>query len=124
MVYISWKEIHEYVEYLAKFLPTKCSIWPVMRGGYPVASLLIQVRSGIEIRRSLYPYPDDIIVDEICDSGHTLQVYQQTTNKVAVLFLRANAIITPNWYVKNITHKDYLIMPWEKEYDYDHEDKG
>lgn len=115
MITITWKRIQTNVAILARLLPEECSIWPIARGGYLVAALLQYERETITIRRTEYPYPDDIILDEICDSGKTLEPYHKVNGRTATLFVRYNAILVPTYWCEKLFTDGYLLFPWENE---------
>lgn len=76
-----------------------------------------QLTSGLG---ELPPRPKLLIVDDICDSGRTLQevsdhyVKQKHECKTATLYYKEGAIMTPDAYVlKLLPNSGWITFPWE-----------
>jgi len=54
-----------------------------------------------------------LIVDDISDSGKTLQKYKG--KKIATLFMRHNTQVRPDYYVHELKDDSWIIFPYEVE---------
>ena len=52
-----------------------------------------------------------LIVDDICDSGSTLQKYNVITT--ATIHTKATASVQPTFYYE-VVDKDWIVYPWER----------
>lgn len=60
-----------------------------------------------------------LIIDEICDSGETFlyvkRLFQNLNIHTASIYLKMNSGYTPDYFVHEISERDWLVMPYEKE---------
>lgn len=76
-VYLTHDEVYAVAKDLASRLPDKARLYPVPRGGVPVAYLLKSFRPDCIIMD--YPENANVIVDDIIDSGTTRKLYPNQT---------------------------------------------
>ena len=109
----SWKEFDECVEVISN----KCykynlsGVYGIPRGGICLAVALSH-KLNIDLQKKPQNY--SLIVDDIYDSGLTLNKYRKINNaKFFVLFSK----IKPIWFESiNISRKnEWIIFPWENE---------
>lgn len=80
------------------------------RGGYPIAVHLSH-HCGLPV---LYrPTKKTIIVDDISDSGNTLQKYKDKKLFIVTLFCKTKTKVVPNIYIKMVKEEDWVVHPWE-----------
>ena len=60
-----------------------------------------------------------LIVDDLTDSGHTLQTIQEfyrlydIVAHTATIFIKPDAIFKPDFYVHSVPQEDWIIFPYE-----------
>ncbi len=54
-----------------------------------------------------------LIVDDISDSGRTMQYFKDKNFDIATLYLRYNSMTVPKYHAYNIDNDDWLLFPWE-----------
>jgi hypoxanthine phosphoribosyltransferase len=121
--FVSWLEIQYHVEGLASLLPDFPLIYGIPRNGTIIAGLLSHCRTDIQLVPTLPLDPNEegnnrvVIVDDIHDTGTTLEPYIYAGFKTAVLYYRVSPEkrSIPGVYAESICHKDYLVFPWEEE---------
>lgn len=91
--YISWEEIKYRVELINKSYP-KAKFYGVPRGGTIVAGLTNNPTLKIE--------EADIIIDDLIDSGATLERYKKHNKPFLALFDKRKEL-----------QKEWLVFPWE-----------
>jgi hypoxanthine phosphoribosyltransferase len=74
----------------------------------------------VRLAQSIYDLsPNDfrnlVVIDDICDSGHTFQVMKQLapTAKTVTMFHRSTATFNPDYYDEYVTTENWLQFPWE-----------
>lgn len=104
---ISWDEVMRMSIQLSKKMRGK-HIWGVPRGGSIVAAIMsfhdcVLVDAITEA---------DVVVDDIADSGRTLQELRSPT---AVLVVRSSACYKPTFWTAILDTSAYVLFPWEDE---------
>jgi len=140
----SWKDFDKDVSNLvrrikyAKFTPN--TIVALARGGLPMGVklshlmkaplMIISVKSYNEkknqtntvLLNSSYTVPlksPVLIVDEVSDSGHTLQLVKDHFESLGVevrtstLVYKEKSCIKPDWYMRKVTNDTWVTFPWE-----------
>lgn len=110
---LTWKEFKEKCLFLAGKIDWNKydSIFPVIRGGvYPAIEL--SEWSGLPIVWKAGE--NSLVVDEICDSGATLEIYRKVGLDTAVLHYKGRCE-APTYYVEQ-TDK-WIVYPWESSKD-------
>ena len=82
--------------------------------GIPRGGLIVAVRLSHLLDLPLTDTPvkkETLIVDDICDSGKTLQKYNGYAT--ACIYKASNSITTPTWWI--IEKKDFVQFQWETE---------
>lgn len=121
--YITWKEYDEYIERIAKWVEkndwnlTIGAVYGLPRGGLPIAVSLSH-RLGLPL---LMSYDDRkvvtdkqiLIVDDIADTGHTLNLYKkEERNIICTLHHHEQSIVRPDFYCEEKGDK-WIVYPWE-----------
>jgi len=96
-------------------------LYGIPRGGLIPATLLSH-KTGIKYQQilsvysnsSLKDFSDVLIVDDICDSGKTLESILKTYPKcqTASLYYKEKASIKPNIYGE-LVGDEWIVFPWE-----------
>jgi len=109
--YISWEEVETLVNILYENILESGedfdTIWGLPRGGL-IPAVMLSHKTGIPYKLG---YGNALVVDDICDSGKTLQ---QLEYKTAVLHYKPHtSIIEPTFYACKFESDDWIVYPWE-----------
>lgn len=91
-------------------------IYTFMRGGLPIATHLSHFLDkpmlihGNGLDLSTIPYNEMLVVDDIADTGKTLDGFQFLF-PTATLFCKPRSIVKPTFCVLNT--KKWVVFPWE-----------
>lgn len=121
---ISWKDVDEAIEVLAKQIEDSKIhyevIYGLARGGLVPAVMLSHklkipmVLNMEEVWRLKVKNKAALIVDDISDTGETLKYFDDQKFDIATLFVREHTSkIKPRYSYKNINHDNWLLFPWE-----------
>lgn len=111
IIFFSWRDFDKSVEYISK----KCKylifswIYGVPRGGICHA---VALSHKLKVNLITKPAKNSLIVDDIYESGLTLNNYRDIEG--AVFFVLASKK-KPIWWnsVKLYREKDWIVFPWE-----------
>jgi hypoxanthine phosphoribosyltransferase len=117
-IYIDWIEIEELVKVLVDEIKESNNIPKYItglpRGGLIPAVLLSHMLDipfvSLENIKSIHP-KSVLIVDDIADSGKTLERYNQY--QTAVLHYKPQSIHTPTYYSNEIANEKWIVYPFE-----------
>lgn len=124
--YISWQELDSLID---KFLENpdlydeedgSClyeSIYAIPRGGL-VIGVLLSHRLGIPMIFDRDKTNDaTLVVDEICDSGKTLDEIHSKMKwcDTAVIHHRRGCKTWPTFFVEEVEQNIHIVYPWEKQ---------
>jgi len=118
---IPWDTMRRAITAVARQLPENATIWGVPRGGTLIATMMTYIRPDITLHPALMESAQDlptsvIIVDDIADTGTTLQLMDpQGNHTCATIFMRASCPIHPTYTGVVIRTKSWLLFPWEYE---------
>lgn len=123
-MYITWDQISEFVEHVAKIVESKYSIdgvYGIPRGGLVFAVMLSH---RLKVPMLMSPTSNSLIVDDICDSGESiLHYYKNTSNPnsgrpiIATMFYKENQLgVKPDIYLYTKTD-DWIVYPFEYDTD-------
>lgn len=122
---IGWSEILGVVKLLSKQVYGDVesgkikSIYGIPRGGSIVSALLVQSLNNVFtlrlIESEINIASHTLIVDDICDSGNTLNKFKKRYphNKLATLYCKTNSSVKPNYYSYEVC--TWIKFPWEKD---------
>tara|TARA_Y100001972_G_scaffold115647_1_gene152603 strand:- start:324 stop:722 length:399 start_codon:yes stop_codon:yes gene_type:complete len=115
-VYISWDEVYDMLDVVAKKVSAK-SVSGIPRGGSLLA-ILYSHRYNIEYRSApIVGDPNQLIIDDIADSGETLKLWQKEFKDsiFATLHYKNISKVKPDIFAKEI-EEDYgwIVYPWER----------
>ncbi len=85
-------------------------IWGPPRGGLIPAVVLSY---ALDLPILLKPTPDTLIVDDVADTGKTLDQYKEK-NFIATLFYHQQSIVVPDIWIRE-KKEEWIVFPWEWE---------
>ena len=112
-LYLSWNDIERDVETLVKRIllsniPVN-TVHGLKRGGYIPA---VMISHQLKLPYSEVVLKDTLVIDDICDSGETLDKAPGLYH--AVLHYKPHtSIFTPNLFAREIGD-EWLVYPWER----------
>ena len=118
-IYLSWDEIEDAIESLAHQIKQSGkkigSMDGLARGGL-IPAVMLSHKLGI-------PFMNEnnndegyiLIVDDICDTGETLEYYDiHDYILTATIHHKQTAIIEPNFYYSLAPQDKWIVYPWEQ----------
>ena len=104
-LHLQWKDIDELVDKLHKEI-----IKSGMKGLIP--AVMLSHKMNIPLTTYMY-CKNTIIIDDICDSGQTLEEVL-ADNPTAVLHYKSKtSTIKPTLFAKELTIDHWIVYPWE-----------
>jgi hypoxanthine phosphoribosyltransferase len=120
--YITWDYIDIAADYLAEKITESQllieAIYGVPRGGLIIASLLshrLNIPLTMSRVSSIHENENILIVDDICDSGKTLEKYKIFRYPIITIHHKKSARVKPIFYYEVAEETDWIVYPWEKE---------
>jgi len=117
MIILTWVEITNSILLLSKVLKGR-KVYGIPRGGTLIATLLSY--RGCELMRDPLKSPFKnapeegvVIVDDIADTGETLNAFAMVGYQTAALFVRRGCEPLPDFHTYFIDEKDYVAFPYE-----------
>ena len=117
-VYITWEEVNSLLDIIYSKVGNKFKyVTGIPRGG-TILAVLYSHRFNIKYMPGANVDPNQLIIDDIADSGGTLELWKNTfpTCTFATLHYKSISKIKPEIYAKEID-EDYgwIVYPWEKD---------
>jgi len=118
-IYLSWDEIEDAIESLAYQIKNSGkkigSMNGLARGGL-IPAVMLSHKLGIPFMNETN---DDegyiLIVDDICDTGETLEYYDiHDYILTATIHHKQTAIIEPDFYYSLAPQDKWIVYPWEQ----------
>ena len=114
-IYISWRNyglmINSLIEKVKRDGLQFDGVYGVPRGGLVIA---LAFSHSLNLPILLYSTNESLVVDDISDTGITLQNIKH--KRIATLYTTKWAITTPNYWVREKLNKqDWLVYPYEKQ---------
>jgi hypoxanthine phosphoribosyltransferase len=109
---VSYKDFVLACKIIAEKLPLErfTDIYGIPRGGL-VPAVYLSHLTGLPLTE--YPqYPTTLVVDDIADTGHTLEELDQFF--IATIYYHKQSIVKPDIWVYE-KKKKWIVFPWEKE---------
>lgn len=113
--YYTWKEFERDQDILAKRIKKSKrnfnGIYGIPRGGLPLAVALSHklnlplLLGGVTAKT--------LVVDDIADSGSTLNPYQERSAFIVTIFYHPKSLVKPALWLHKKT-VDWIVFPWEK----------
>jgi len=127
IIKVSYKDFVSYMDTLSKSIKTyvvdnNISIRYVCglpRGGLPIAIHLSHMLN-IKYIHDIESVPEmrlnyTLLVDDLVDSGGTLQKFKKMDCVIATLFVKPRRIINPDIYVLESANDNWIVFPWENQ---------
>lgn len=116
--FYSYYEMEEDIEQIVKWIETNdlkfIDIYGVPRGGLILAVRLSYILNTRLLLNPRYISGKTLVVDDISDSGQTLQKIKLRGAKVVTIFSRTNTKVIPNYFVREVQHEvDWIHFWWE-----------
>lgn len=109
----TWDDVEGFVDALSRETPPVKGVYGPPRGGL-VFAVMLSHRMGIPVLMA--PCDGCIIVDDICDSGKTLQHYRETLNcTIATMYYVQGASVMPDFWMLEKSRGEWVTFPWEVE---------
>lgn len=111
--FVTWQEVEKFVKELKdNFKETKFTgVYGIPRGGCVLAVLISHY---LDIPFLAAPFEGCLVVDDISDSGITLQHYQECGYKIATMFYHKDTRVVPDFCVAEKSDS-WIVFPWEME---------
>lgn len=112
--YYTWKDIEQLTKQKIPELNTKKyeNIYGIPRGGLVIATIISYALNKPLITNKQEITKNTLIVDDICDSGKTLEEYKD--NDTYTIFYKKEAKIKPTYYTKITNQETWIVFPWEE----------
>ena len=110
--YVTWEQVIDYVEKLAKSIDVDkvTGVYGIPRGGL-IFAVLLSHKIGKPLLMA--PYDDCIVIDDIADTGKTLQHYKDCGYYITTMFYHEQSLVKPDFYLYEKTDK-WIVYPWEQ----------
>ena len=109
--FVTWEQVTKFVDELAETLDTEAvtGIYGIPRGG-----LIFAVMLSHKINKPLLmaPCKNCIVLDDIADTGKTLQHYKDEGYHIATMFYHKQSLVKPHFYLYEKKDK-WIVYPWE-----------
>ena len=114
--YMSWDLFEDAIEELCQKIVRSGfqfkNIYGIPRGGL-IPAVMLSHKLEIPFTQELSLYERvTLVVDDICDTGNTLQKYISLGFPTATLYLRSNCEIRPT-FIFDTVNDEYISFPWE-----------
>ena len=114
-LHLQWKDIDELVDKLHKEIIKSGikieKVYGMPRGGL-IPAVMLSHKMNIPLTTYMYT-KNTIIIDDICDSGQTLEEVL-ADNPTAVLHYKSKiSTIKPTLFAKELTIDHWIVYPWE-----------
>lgn len=117
--YLSWQDVEDAVERLAiNIASNEKEITGIM--GLPRGGLVPAVMLSHKLDIPFITEDEDtgegyvLLVDDICDSGNTLEQYREFDNVLtATLHYKTSACIEPDFWWRLAPENEWIVYPWE-----------
>lgn len=110
-VYVTWEQVEDFIDKLAQSLdPNITGIYGIPRGG-----LIFAVMLSHKINKPLLAAPCKgcLVIDDIADTGKTLQHYDDEGYYIATMFYHRQSLVVPDYYMHKKEDK-WIVYPWEE----------
>ena len=120
--YVTWQDVELYVEKVCQKYQHMhlAGVYGIPRGGL-ILAVMISHKLGIPMLIS--PVENSLIVDDICDSGESLEHYALNSSSfnrplyhISTMYYKQGAKVVPEFFVKPKEDK-WIVFPWENKED-------
>ena len=117
-VYVTYEQIHEYIDLIAADLKQK-NIQPTGVYGPPRGGLIFATLLSYKLNIPLLLNAADgcVIIDDIADSGRTLLHFTENDTQfnkyyITTMYYQERSMVKPNFYVHE-KKNDWIVFPYE-----------
>lgn len=114
---IDWNKLDEHVQTLsdkiAKDRKSVAGVYGLPRGGL-VPAVMLSHKLGVPLL--LAPCENCVVVDDIADTGVTLQHFADKGYRIAVIWYKSCSKVVPDYYAVKSAQKtsgSWIVFPWE-----------
>lgn len=109
---LTWEDVDDFVDELVIRYATRefSGVYGVPRGG---SVLAVIISHAMNIPYLGAPSDGCLVVDDISDSGITLQHYQEKGYEIATMFCHPETKVIPDYY-RSLKHDEWIVFPWER----------
>lgn len=115
---IDWNKLDEYVQTLANEIAKDgkpvAGVYGMPRGGL-VPAVILSHNLGVPLL--LAPCENCVVVDDIADTGVTLQHFADKGYRIAVIWYKSCSRVVPDYYAMKSTRRTlggaWIVFPWE-----------
>jgi hypoxanthine phosphoribosyltransferase len=115
--YLEWRDIDDAIERLAiniKKSGIKISAIKGLQRGGLIPAVMLSHLLDIPMTEKEIVSSSVLIVDDICDTGNTLEKYKQLNNPIATIHYKTSASLEPDFWFKIANEKEWIVYPWEQ----------
>jgi hypoxanthine phosphoribosyltransferase len=113
--YYSWEEIEACIEGLSLDIMKSGinfnKIYGIKRGGLIPAVMLSHILNT-PISDIIDSYT--LVIDDICDTGETLNFYSELKCPIATIHYKRSAIVEPTFWRELVDDETWIVYPWER----------
>jgi len=114
--FIEWRDIDDAVERLAINITNSkiklSAIKGIPRGGM-ILAVMLSHRLKIPLTTDGVIDNTVLVVDDICDSGHTLKNYEPYRCPTATIHYKTSAEYEPHFWWRIASLNEWIVYPWE-----------
>ena len=117
-VYVTYEQIHDYIDAIAKDLENKgihpSGVYGIPRGGLIFATLLSY---KLDIPLLLNAAKGCVVIDDIADSGRTLLHYTENDTQfnkyyITTMYYHERSVVKPDFYFAK-KDDDWIVFPFD-----------
>lgn len=118
-IYLTWDDVNKLLDNLYKQVRGNVTVVTGIPRGGTILAILFSHRFDIEYSRwASNHYPEMLVIDDIADSGVTLEKWKKEFNvpKFGTLHYKNISKVKPDYFAEEIDENyGWLVYPWEKE---------
>lgn len=113
----TWNQFEEDVEGILKWMSSHegkfDKIYGIPKGGLPLAVKLCNMVEGIPLILDRDKVDErTLVVDDISDTGKTLEEFKKLDCLIVALFIHKNTTVLPNFYLRE-KKDEWIDFPWD-----------
>ena len=116
-VYLSWHNIETAIDRLAYKITTSniqiSYIKGLQRGGL-IPAVLLSHKLNIPMVSNGVLDKNLLVVDDICDSGKTLEEYKKYKCYTTTIHYKPTATVQPDFWDELVSENKWIVYPWEQ----------
>lgn len=118
-IYLTWDDVNKLLDNLYKQVRGNVTVVTGIPRGGTILAILFSHRFDIEYSRwASNHYPEMLVIDDIADSGVTLEKWKKEFNvpKFGTLHYKNISKVKPDYFAEEIDENyGWIVYPWEKE---------